>query len=805
MKKITKLPAALFFLLATFNAAFSNPAILEKGDILLLAVNADNGFISGIPGEDELSFVCFKDLTNGTVFEITDNGWERQHPNYWGDSEGILRVQRTGQTIPAGTVITFRFSNGNYSAIAPDNNWSFTSLNNNNIFDINNGGDQIFFLQGGAWSNPAGANNASYINGKMIYAFNTASGWMADGTVNHSNLYPGSDCFSWQGAVSDYLKYTGTLTAATHKEWIERINNNLNWNVYPGSAEFVISGVDYTSGVNLAQLPGTAVSGKWTGVRNSNWFDCSNWDDFIVPSQNTNVFVNSQSINSIHISEGIAQCANMEIDGGIVQLTGNSASLNIAGNLSISGSGTFSMEENEIRISGNILSFPSSIFNTGNGTVVISGNDHVIGGGNETVFHNLVLNGGKTSLYNNVKILNNLYLNNANLSLNTMTLFIENPLSNAITTQNGHIISETFPGSYGVIDWNIGHRTGNYIIPFGTNETPSTDLSFGYNIQNTGSGATMGRVQFISYPTNAENKPFPLEVTQLTNPAGKETYHRAVDRYWIVKNDIENLNFSIYPQIEYVFKYSDADYSDVMNAINKDNLIVRGYNPVTHTWNDWLNSPAFSQPVTNTISVILSTGSDYHGVWTLMDDSNPLPIELIAFSANCNNDKSEINWTTASETNNNFFTIERSMDGKNFEILKTIPGSTNSNYIISYATTDEKPYNGITYYRLKQTDYDGSSKYSNIVSVNCGNQEDGLNISMVSGNEQGISLIVHASFSGNYFVNVMDAAGKNIANRNVVFGKGNNTITVDTQLSAGIYFINIGNDFDTVNRKFFVK
>lgn len=805
MKIFTKLSAYAFILLAFPGAALANPTILEKGDILVLAVNADNGLVSGIAGQDELSFVCFKDITSGTVFELTDNGWEKQHPNTWGDNEGTIRITRTGSDIPAGTVITFRFSFGNYSAVSPDNSWQFTDLNGGNAFDINNGGDQLFFLQGGSWTNPSGLNNASYTNGRIIHSFNTASGWIADGSSNHSNLYPGTDCFSFDGASSDFLKYIGDLSPATQKEWIIRINNSLNWSAYPGSIEFASSGPAYASGQQLNKLPGVAVSGKWNGSVSRDWFECANWDDLSVPTQNTNVTVGN-SLNDLEISTGNATCNNISIEGGNLVMSGNSASLSVTGNLNITDNGYFSMDENHLYVSGNFLNYSSSQFISGNGTVHITGPDHVIGGGNEAVFYNLHLNNGKTSLYNNIKVLNNIQIQNASLLLNTMTLSVENPDADAISTmQNGRIVSETFPGSYGVIDWNIGNRTGSYIIPFASSEATSANLEFRYNINSLGSGAAMGRVQFITYPTNAQNSPLPSGVEQLTNAAGKQAYHRAVDRFWIVENGIENMAFNTYPQIEYVFKYSNNDVSDLANHINKDQLIVRAYNPDSHQWTDWFSSPAFSQPTSNTISVILGTIDDYNGVWTLMDDSNPLPIELISFSAACNSDKTEIKWTTASETNNNFFTLERSSDANSFEVLKTIPGSSNSNYIINYTTTDDKPFSGTTYYRLKQTDFDGSSKYSTIVSVSCGNTDD-LTITFVSTDAQGnINLNINTINGGIYTINIVDATGKTLLDKQTNLGKGINTVSVDTKVASGIYFVSIGNEFNTVSNKFFVR
>ncbi|MES2567304.1 MAG: lamin tail domain-containing protein [Bacteroidota bacterium] len=94
-----------------------------------------------------------------------------------------------------------------------------------------------------------------------------------------------------------------------------------------------------------------------------------------------------------------------------------------------------------------------------------------------------------------------------------------------------------------------------------------------------------------------------------------------------------------------------------------------------------------------------------------------LPIELLYFNANYNGKYVDLNWATATEINNDYFTIERSGDGLNFESLLKVKGAGNSTNQINYSVTDEEPINGISYYRLKQTDFDDNFSYSNIVSV----------------------------------------------------------------------------------------
>ncbi len=97
--------------------------------------------------------------------------------------------------------------------------------------------------------------------------------------------------------------------------------------------------------------------------------------------------------------------------------------------------------------------------------------------------------------------------------------------------------------------------------------------------------------------------------------------------------------------------------------------------------------------------------------------SAPLPIKLISYTAQCINNTAELKWITATETNNDYFTIERSGNGVDYTILSIIKGTGNSNQIISYKWTDNSPLMGMNYYRLKQTDYNGNFEYLGLISL----------------------------------------------------------------------------------------
>ncbi|MBD0401304.1 T9SS type A sorting domain-containing protein [Flammeovirga sp. EKP202] len=95
-----------------------------------------------------------------------------------------------------------------------------------------------------------------------------------------------------------------------------------------------------------------------------------------------------------------------------------------------------------------------------------------------------------------------------------------------------------------------------------------------------------------------------------------------------------------------------------------------------------------------------------------------LPIELSLFKAKVvDNEQVHLMWKTASETNNEYFTIFKSVDGRKWEELVKIAGAGNSSQALSYSYIDQNPFIGVSYYRLKQTDFDSKYEYSNALKV----------------------------------------------------------------------------------------
>ena len=95
-----------------------------------------------------------------------------------------------------------------------------------------------------------------------------------------------------------------------------------------------------------------------------------------------------------------------------------------------------------------------------------------------------------------------------------------------------------------------------------------------------------------------------------------------------------------------------------------------------------------------------------------------LPINVLSFTGYCDNQNIILEWSTASETNNDYFTVEQSFDGKIWSPIGNVDGAGNSTSQIDYSITDRNHSEEITYYRLKQTDFNGDYTYEDVININ---------------------------------------------------------------------------------------
>ncbi|HJW30944.1 MAG TPA: hypothetical protein VJ508_17055, partial [Saprospiraceae bacterium] len=249
----------LFALFVISSFTYLRSQTLHPGDFGVVSVATDLGSCGFPAGSDEISFICFQNLQNGTTFEMTDNGYEQSFAGLWGNQEGTLSITRTGAAIPKGTIMTLRCINmggGNFSYqfVSPDNNFAVGNINlpGGGPFDLDPNGDQIFWMFGGNWSYGAGVDQGTY-DGVICYGFNTLSTWSANGTIHQSNLPPDlSGCFyvtASPGALSsDYFEYDGHPNGNSHFTLLQGLQDQSVWKTYTTCTNWENNAPDYTTG-----------------------------------------------------------------------------------------------------------------------------------------------------------------------------------------------------------------------------------------------------------------------------------------------------------------------------------------------------------------------------------------------------------------------------------------------------------------------------------------------------------------------------------------------------------------------------
>ncbi|NEN24749.1 T9SS type A sorting domain-containing protein [Cryomorpha ignava] len=178
--------------------------------------------------------------------------------------------------------------------------------------------------------------------------------------------------------------------------------------------------------------------------------------------------------------------------------------------------------------------------------------------------------------------------------------------------------------------------------------------------------------------------------------------------------------------------------------------------------------------------------------------TNPLPIELFSFSAEKQNSCTNLEWVTDSESNNSFFTLERSDDAIHFHEILKVAGAGSSRQRQVYKYLDNTPKAGINYYRLSQTDFDGEQTYFDIKSVYF---EYNDNIVIYPNPSRGIFTIVRAN-ENPVHMRILDANGKTLWMRDT-----NEMLTQVSvyQLPQGMYFLSIDDGQNQVTEKIVIK
>ncbi|TVQ12838.1 MAG: T9SS C-terminal target domain-containing protein [Bacteroidetes bacterium] len=488
--------------------------------------------------------------------------------------------------------------------------------------------------------------------------------------------------------------------------------------------------------------------GYWTGAGiDDNWNNPDNWS-CNVPDHNTDVVISNY--------------ANQQMAG---VLDANPSVRNIH----IEDQATIRLEGGTLHIYGNYTQ-DGYLISDSHGTLEFRGNSEqqIAGVGNMT-FSNLSINkdgNSSLSLTLPVEISHRLWLKRGRINTSSTAMLT---LGASASSDEGINLS--------FVNGPMRKKgTDDYIFP-------------------TGKGQRLGRIgihEIISSQTKSE---VIFEAEYFTGEANHTgTYNLdegllliSSNEYWNVEDitgDINEANFSLH-WIDNEF--SNINHPETVRLVQFRDGMWHNHGPADMNLNfDFVKS---SIPFSTFGQITFGSASG----------NNPFPIELLYFTARAEDDHVSLLWATASEINNDFFTIERSMCGGEFEPIAYLPSQApygNSNQTLSYQWEDTDPLKDIAYYRLKQTDYDGSFEYSGIVAVSFTQKgETELKVYPNPNRGDGFNLIASGILPGlPATLTITDMLGNRVYSQ-ILFGDENGIagkrMDGEIQLAPGVYLVSL--------------
>ena len=373
----------------------------------------------------------------------------------------------------------------------------------------------------------------------------------------------------------------------------------------------------------------------------------------------------------------------------------NSTTLFASGGITNTGS-TIVQNDGTLQLTGDFIHNGAPAGITGNGNFIFSGANQQIYGNTVLNFPSLTINGtGVKTLLSNIQTggssqSGTLSLINSTLDMNNFNIGVMNPSTTGIQYTNGSIKCEDIDFS-SILTWNIGSAPGIHTVPFCN--AIGTIIPFSFQ----SASGNPGTVSFSTYATAPSNLPLPINpvtVTHIRNNSGVNNSANTVDRFWYI--DWTNTT----AMANLIFTYAPGEVPANGNISPK----AQRWNALNDGWQAPLpgqtNPGMFSTAVPNV---------NIPGIWALANNGSPLPITLLYFSATPNSkNEVELAWATLNERDNDYFTIERSINGTDFEEISRTAGAGNSNNNRNYFGVDKHPYTGRSYYRLRQTDFNGN-------------------------------------------------------------------------------------------------
>jgi fibronectin-binding autotransporter adhesin len=525
--------------------------------------------------------------------------------------------------------------------------------------------------------------------------------------------------------------------------------------------------------------------------------------------------------------------------GALVTLGGN---LIVSNNLTINNpSSTTSLNATNngysISIGGNLNAQSNTSFLPGNSTVIFNGNGNqtaLLGSGTtgqtQNVFYNLTINntGGNIQLLtNNFWVTNNLVLTTGNVNLNDLTLTLGKSTATlgVLTQTAGWLYGGTFSRWFSTPSLPLATASGSGLFPMGS-VSDYCPFWLGY-ISNLTSGGTVG-VNFNLYTITNPGQPttsVPIDsvagnipsqagqgIVDGTWPNGSGgflSFYAVTNSYWAVtsSNGFTPNGSTLY------LRYGGGTTTFFTNTLSDlaAETAMRSIGSVDPIYGAW--SATTNKTVTyevNRIGVSLAglTNANNWRIGTTNTLNSPLPIELGGFSAVANGNKVDIKWETITETNNAYFSIEKSKEGKSFTKLIDVPGANNSTTYRDYAETDYQPYSETSYYRLKQTDFNGVFKYLDIICVKMSENHQSISVyPNPIDNTTNLNVNVSGYQNQEIVVVLRDMQGKEFLSRVVLVETNNQLFIVDEAqlLPHGQYIITASTNDKIYNYKLIVK
>lgn len=441
------------------------------------------------------------------------------------------------------------------------------------------------------------------------------------------------------------------------------------------------------------------------------------------------------------------------------------------------------------------------------------------------------------------------------------TLNITGNLDNIGTlVANGNVVfSGTESGDDQVISNDITlanvsfNNRGGDIVPRGSmtitgdatfiNGNVEGDVTFGENssVENAdemtfysfvdGTVTKAGNANGFTFPTGQTNVLGKIKVSSNASNVSVRYFHNSegfdeseYPRWWNPNNNCDGNDprFDHVSNLEYWNVASTAPLNATLTVSAKSGDAHFNEHTVTYDaadiygafWNGscWENVGGGSQSVSDglhgTISVdvtLPATRSTYGKILSLgsIDHNTILPIELMSFTAVCNGRFVNLEWSTATERNNDYFIVERSDDAINFTEIARVAGAGNSIEQLDYNYTDYSAAGGDNYYRLVQVDYDGTRTASEIVVANCSEAEGEPDV-QVFPNPFHNDLTIHMENFGGTTVSieVYDMLGRIVMQKTIgVDGSSEETMLQLDNLSNGTYNVRISTKELVINKQ----